>query len=129
MPRDEIHDETYEKMSKNTLNAIVRKYLEVVVATEGADPDHRAKYEAALDAVEAKLDGELPVLRRLEAIQERRSLQQKLAGLIILDQQGDVTLNFIQHGAAYAEIHGIKRASWEEIGVPPHVLDQAGITK
>jgi hypothetical protein len=110
----------------------VKQYLEALEANKPKRGRKRTpeSIQKRLDAIEADLasaDG----LKRLILVQERIDLQDELERL-----QSDDTVDlsslegeFVKVAKGYGERKGISYAAWREVGVPPAVLKQAGITR
>lgn len=78
----------------------------------------------------AAIDKALPTassLQRLQLVQERRDLQNELAGLGAKVDIGSLEAAFVKVAKAYGERKHIEYASWRELGVPADVLRRAGI--
>jgi hypothetical protein len=68
--------------------------------------------------------------RRLELIQQRRSLEVEMASM----QAGTPDISalekeFIKSAKSYSARKGITYGAWREFGVPPEVLRKAGISR
>jgi hypothetical protein len=68
--------------------------------------------------------------RRLELIQQRRSLEVEAAGMSVGGP--DLTAlekEFVRSAKGYSQRKGITYGAWREFGVPPEVLKKAGISR
>lgn len=108
----------------------VREYL--VALEQERKPGHpvdRATIEAKLPEVQAQIDAEPDPAKRVELIQKRHDLEERL---VALDQEPDVDAleqGFIKVAAEYSERKGITYPAWREAGVPAQVLKQAGVKR
>ncbi len=108
----------------------VRDYLE---AFEAAKPRRGRKRTPAsikkrLTAIESAL-ADASALQRLLLTQERTDLEYELE---TISEGVDLTSyekGFVKHARAYAETKGITYATFRSVGVPPEVLQRAGITR
>ena len=80
-----------------------------------------------LAVIEQQL-GDVSSLKRLQLVQERRDLQDELAGMggEGADLSG-LEADFVKVAKAYAARKSISYASWRDLGVPADVLKKAGI--
>ncbi len=68
--------------------------------------------------------------RRLELIQQRRSLEVELAGMSVGGPDlSALEKEFVKSAKAYSERKGITYGAWREFGVPAEVLRKAGISR
>lgn len=82
----------------------------------------------------AEIEKALPdasALDRVNLIAERERVMEFLAQA---DGNGDVDIeqleaDFVKHAASYSVRKEIPRSAWRAFGVPPEVLDKAGITR
>ena len=70
-------------------------------------------------------------LKALQLLQERKNLE---AELTAMERDSGSDLDrlrraFVKHARAYGQAKGIQPETWREIGVPPDVLREAGITR
>lgn len=85
--------------------------------------ERRAGIDAQLESADIK------PIKRLELMQDRRSIDEQLAALADEPDMGSVEAAFIEHAAAYGKRKGIAYATWREAGVPAELLSRAGITR
>jgi hypothetical protein len=109
----------------------VRRYLEALEQGKPrrgrkVSPDSIAKKLADVEAELASADA----LRRLHLIQERTELRARLddAGGSEVDRSA-LEAEFIKVAREYGGRKGIDYATWREAGVPPEVLQRAGIVR
>ena len=80
-----------------------------------------------LAVIEQQL-GEASSLKQLQLVQERRDLQNELAGMGgDTGDLGGLETDFVKVAKAYAARKSISYASWRDLGVPADVLKKAGI--
>jgi hypothetical protein len=113
-----------------TQGRAVRAYLEALDANRPKRGRKRTP-----DSIKKRLqtiDTELPSADKLHALhlrQERRDLQDELAGMDTSVDLAGVEKDFIAAAKAYGDRKGISYATWREAGVSPAVLKQAGISR
>jgi len=68
--------------------------------------------------------------RRLELIQQRRSLEVEQAGMSVGGPDlSALEKEFVRSAKGYSQRKGISYGAWREFGVPPEVLRKAGISR
>jgi hypothetical protein len=68
--------------------------------------------------------------RRLELIQQRRSLEVELAGMSVGGPDlSALEKDFVKSAKGYSQRKGITYGAWREFGVPAEVLRKAGISR
>ncbi|MFA9444039.1 hypothetical protein [Egicoccus sp. AB-alg6-2] len=108
----------------------VRDYLAAL--EQDRKPGRRMDSEtvkARIDEVQQKIDAEPNPAKRVDLIQRRLDLEERLVGM---DEDVDLeTLEkgFVESAAEYSERKGITYTAWREAGVPAAVLKQAGIPR
>lgn len=68
-------------------------------------------------------------IKRLELMQDRRSIDAQLTALADEPDMTAVENGFIEHAASFGTRRGIQYATWREAGVPAELLGRAGITR
>jgi len=108
----------------------VRRYLEALEATKPRRGRKRtpAKMEKRVIAIDEALATADP-LSRVHLVQERFDLQAHLANGENQIDLSALEAEFIDAAAAYSERKGISYPAWREVGVPPRVLKEAGISR
>ena len=81
-----------------------------------------------LTAIDKDLAG-ASSLQRLQLVQERRDLENELAGMNAKTDLSKLEGDFVKVARAYSKRKGIEYASWRELGVPADVLKRAGVTR
>jgi len=92
-------------------------------------PVDRSTIEAKLPEVQAKIDAEPDPAKRVELIQKRLDLEERL---VELGQEPDIDAlekEFVEVAAEYSERKGITYPAWREAGVPAKALKQAGVKR
>lgn len=108
----------------------IREYL-AALETE-RKPGRRvdaATIEDRLKKVQAEIDDESDPAKRVELIQKRLDLEERL---IEMQEQTDIEAlerGFVDAAGEYSERKGITYAAWREAGVPASVLKSAGIAR
>jgi uncharacterized protein YicC (UPF0701 family) len=134
MPRrgpKEITDEHKAAMAAGRAEGrAVKKYLE---ALEQHRPKRGRKRTAdSINARLEKIDQELvpaDPMKRLSLIQERLDLKEELRRMDEAVDLTEVEADFVAAAKTYGQRKGISYEAWREIGVPPAVLKNAGITR
>ncbi len=106
----------------------VRRYLEALERNRprrGRRPSSDS-LQRQLEDVETKLHDADP-LKRLHLIQQRKSLQGRLAADDGTEDLSGLEKAFIAAAAEYGARKGIDYSTWREAGVPAEVLRKAGV--
>lgn len=108
----------------------VREYLEALEANKPRRGRRQTpeSIRKRLDVIEQKITDADP-LNRVQLIQERMDLQKKLDANNNSVDLPKLEKAFISSARGYSERKGISYAAWRELGVPPNVLQQAGISR
>ena len=112
--------------------AAVRDYLD---ALEAHRPKRgRRATPETLNARRADIDTQIAAsdikpIKRLELMQDRRDLDERLADLQAEPDMSAVEQGFVTHAASYGQRKGIAYATWREFGVAADMLAKAGITR
>ncbi len=108
----------------------VRRYLEALERNRprrGRRPSSDS-LQRQLDDVETKLHDADP-LKRLHLIQQRKSLQVRLAADDGTEDLSGLEKAFIEAASEYGARKGIDYSTWREAGVPADVLRKAGVQR
>ncbi|MDE0654456.1 MAG: hypothetical protein OXI26_12495 [bacterium] len=107
---------------------VVRQYLEALEGVRKSGGRRRSKetLEKKLASVEQELASADPV-GRLHLIQERIDLQSQIEAAEQNVDINELESAFVDIAGSYSERRGISRQAWREVGVPPKVLQRAGI--
>ena len=108
----------------------VREYLEALEANKPRRGRRQTpeSIRKRLAVIEQKIVDADP-LNRVQLIQERMDLNKKLEANNNSVDLPKLEKAFISSARDYSERKGISYAAWRELGVPPHVLQQAGISR
>ena len=106
----------------------VRQYLEALEGVRKSSGRRRSKdtLQNKLASVEQDLESASPV-ERLHLFQERIDLQNAIEAAEQNVDIDELERAFVEIAASYSERRGISRQAWREAGVPPKVLQAAGI--
>lgn len=89
----------------------------------------RGTIEARIPKIQADIDAEPDPAKRVDLIQRRLDLENRL---VELEDQPDIDAletEFVAAAAEYSERKGITYAAWREAGVPAAVLKAAGVPR
>ena len=108
----------------------IRAYLEALESTKPKRGRKRTadSIKKRIDAIERDLESADP-LKALNLRQERRNLYGELAGIDDKVDVAEMEAGFIAAAKSYGERRGIAYEVWREAGVPPEVLQKAGISR
>lgn len=108
----------------------VREYLEALEANKPRRGRRQTpeSIRKRLDVIEQKITDADP-LNRVQLIQERMDLNKKLEANNNSVDLPKLEKAFISSARGYSDRKGISYAAWRELGVPPNVLQQAGISR
>ena len=110
----------------------IRRYLEAITAprTPRRGPRFsRERVEQRLREIRSEWTA-ADTLRRVELVQERMDLERQLAD-VLPERSGTGRLedDFVRMAKAYGERKGITNRAWQEMGVGPRELRNAGIVR
>lgn len=110
-----------------TETRVVRQYLEALeVRQSGGRRRSKESLQKKLAAVEQDLES-ADAVGRLHLIQERINLQKAIDAAEQNLDIDELESGFIDIAASYSERKGVSYQAWREVGVPPKVLQAAGI--
>jgi hypothetical protein len=89
----------------------------------------RTSIEAKIPELQATIDGEPDPAKRVELIQKRLDLEERLVELQDEPDLASLEQAFIDAAAEYSERKGISYTAWREAGVPAAALKAAGIRR
>lgn len=89
----------------------------------------RGTIEAKLPDIQAKIDEEPDPAKRVELIQKRLDLEERLVELGDAPDLEALEQGFVEAAKEYSERKGISYPAWREAGVPAAALKQAGIPR
>lgn len=109
---------------------VVRRYLEIISNEESHHERRSPEFLAAkLAETEEKIRTTDDVMVRLEAIQYRANLEERIAAAVAPPARDEAEADFIEVAAEYGQRKGISYPTWRAFGVPASVLQKAGITR
>ncbi len=108
----------------------VREYLAALEQEQrpGRKMD-RSTIEAKLPDIQGRIDDEPDPAKRVELIQKRLDLEERLVELGEAPDLESLEQGFIEAAKEYSERKGISYPAWREAGVPAAVLKQAGVPR
>lgn len=89
----------------------------------------RDTIESRIPEIQSAIDAEPDPAKRVELIQKRLDLEERLVGMEDEPDMGALESAFVDAAAEYSERKGITYSAWREAGVPAAVLKQAGIRR
>jgi hypothetical protein len=108
-----------------TQNRVVRDYLNALTT---AKPTGR-RPSTSPEQLQEQIDAEGDPVKRLELIQRRLDLEDRLAEEQDLPDLETLEAEFVAVAADYASRKGITYTAFRELGVPASALKQAGIPR
>lgn len=110
-----------------TETRVVRQYLEALeMKQSGGRRRSKESLQKKLATVEKDLES-AEAVGRLHLIQERINLQKAIEAAEQNLDIDELENDFIDIAASYSERKGVSYQAWREVGVPPKVLQAAGI--
>jgi hypothetical protein len=109
---------------------IVRHYLAVL--EQGKKPGRKLDkptVEARIKDVQERIDDEPDPAKRVDLIQRRLDLEERLVSLQDEPDLAALEKDFVAAAAEYSYRKGISYSAWREAGVPAAALKQAGIRR
>ncbi len=108
----------------------IRRYLEALESSRPRRGRRRTPASIAkrLEAIEAELLTADP-LTKLHLMQQKKDLNDELTRLSEGGDLEELEKQFVKVAKAYGERKGISYATWRAAGVPPSVLQKAGVTR
>lgn len=108
----------------------VREYLAALEQErKPGRPVDREAIEAKLPEIQGRIDAEPDPAKRVELIQKRLDLEERLVELGEAPDMDALEQAFVDAAAEYSERKGISYPAWREAGVPAAVLKQAGVKR
>ena len=106
----------------------VRAYLDALSQKKprGGNTDN---LQSRIDGLAAKIEAEANSLRRLQLIQQRFNLEDRLKAAGETADYEALEADFVGAAASYSERKGITYSTWREFGVTPAVLKAAGLKR
>lgn len=109
---------------------VVRDYLAALRANKPKRGRKRTpdSIKKRMDAIDEQVMTADP-LSELRLVQERRNLTDEMASMGNQVDIGELESAFVSVAASYSSRQGISYAAWRDVGVPPSVLKQAGLSR
>ena len=85
--------------------------------------------EARIKEVQERMDAEPDPAKRVDLIQRRLDLEERLVNLQEEPDLAALEKDFVKAAAEYSDRKGISYSAWREAGVPASALKQAGIRR
>lgn len=121
-----------ETKAQMRLGRAVKRYLDVVSGKDQAPTERRGgrSVESELARIEKRLDQpELSSLQRLKLTQDRNNLlAHGLPPRASRRGGSDPEAEFVKAAKPYGKLHGITYQTWLDMGIPPEVLERAGLS-
>ena len=108
---------------------IVRAYLDAVATKTPRRGASVAALKQRLDRLAEQVEAEQNSLKRLQLIQQRFDVEDKLKTVDHSVDHAALQAAFVDAAASYSERKGISYSAWREAGVAPTVLKSAGIRR
>lgn len=126
-----MSDEHKAALAKGrTQGRAVRDYLAAL--EQDRKPGRRmdaSTVTSRIDELQQKIDAEPDPAKRVEMIQRRLDLEERLVNLAEEVDLEALEQGFAEAASDYSERKGITYTAWREAGVPAAVLKQAGIRR
>ena len=106
----------------------VRAYLDAL-SQKKPRGGNTENLQSRIDGLTAKIEGEANSLRRLQMIQQRFDLEDRLKSASETVDYDALEADFVAAAASYSERKGIAYSTWREFGVAPSVLKAANIKR
>lgn len=107
----------------------VRAYLDAVATKTPRRGASVATLKQRLDRLNEQVEAEQNSLKRLQLIQQRFDVEDKLKTVDGSVDHAALQAAFVDAAASYSERKGISYSAWREAGVAPSVLKSAGIRR
>jgi hypothetical protein len=107
----------------------IKAYLETLERRRPGRPVTPETLKTKLGRIDARLEEESDVLKRLELFQQRIDVHEALARTYRASANEELEAGFVDCAASYSSRKDISYAAWREVGVPAATLKKAGITR
>lgn len=107
----------------------VRAYLDALASKRPRGATNAATLQQRLERLTEQVEAEQNSLKRLQLIQQRFDVEDKLKTLDDSVDYEALEAAFVDSAASYSERKRISYSAWREAGVAPHVLKSAGIRR
>jgi hypothetical protein len=124
-----MSDEHKAALARGRREAVaIKRYLEALEKRRPGRPITLASLAGRLDQVNRRIGEETDPLRRVDLMQARIDIEQRIASFEEIDFAA-LEDAFVECAAEYSDRKGITYSAWREIGVSAAVLKQAGIPR
>lgn len=107
----------------------VRAYLDALATKKPRGAANAATLQQRLERLTEQVEAEQNSLKRLQLIQQRFDVEDKLKALNDSVDYEALEAAFVAAAASYSERKRISYSAWREAGVAPDVLKTAGIRR
>ena len=107
----------------------VRAYLDALTTKKPRGAASAAALQERLDRLTSQIDAEQNSLKRLQLIQQRFDVEDKLKAVDDSVDYEALETAFLAAAASYSERKAITYSAWRAAGVAPDVLKAAGIRR
>ena len=107
----------------------VRAYLDALTTKKPRGAVSSASLQERLDRLTSQIEAEENSLKRLQLIQQRFNVEDKLKAMDDSVDYEALEADFVAAAASYSERKGITYSAWRTAGVAPAVLKAAGIRR
>ena len=107
----------------------VRAYLDVLTTKKPRGAATAGVLQERMERLAGQIEAEPNSLKRLQLIQQRFDVEDKLKAIDDSVDYESLQANFIAAAASYSARKGITYSTWRAAGVAPDVLKQAGIRR
>lgn len=107
----------------------VRAYLDAMATKKPRRAASAANLQQRLDRLTEQIEAEQNSLKRLQLIQQRFNVEDKLKAVDDSVDYEALEAAFVAAAASYSDRKGISYSAWREAGVAPDVLKSAGIRR
>ncbi len=107
----------------------IKSYLAALGNRRPGRPVTRESLTERLDRLAERINVEGDPLARVELIQQRQDVEDKLATVADETDFAELVQGFVEHAKQYSDRKGISYSAWREVGVPAAVLRDAGIPR
>lgn len=125
-----LSDEHKAALAKGRAEArTVRAYLDALATKKPRGAQTSASLQERLDRLTQQIETEQNSLKRLQMIQQRFDVEDKLKAMDTSIDFGALQSDFVSVAASYSERKKITYSAWREEGVAPDILKAAGIRR
>ncbi len=107
----------------------VRAYLDALATKKPRGTANPVTLKQRLERLTEQIETEQNSLKRLQLIQQRFDVEDKLKAVGDSVDYEALQADFVAAAASYSERKGISYSAWREAGVAPDVLKTAGIRR